>query len=258
MQQWRKIYGSILECEELGYLPIQIRNLYIGTILIADDDGRFKASPRYIKAKIFPYDDFSHEQIRNWLFKLSNIKQLILYENDGEFYGYHPNWDKYNKVRDDRKVASNLPKPTIDNQVTTNRQPDDNQMTTKCQTDDGVERIEKKEKNRKEKIILHSGEAASKINHLINLFKEVNPSYKQIFKNKTQRACLDRLIKEHTYEKVEAMIMALPQIIGKKYAPRITTPYQLEIKLGDLVAFVKQETSQQPIVAPAFKKDEST
>lgn len=34
---------------------------------------------------------------------------------------------------------------------------------------------------------------------------------------------------------------ALPNIITQPYTPKITTPYQLEKKLGELIAFVNQK-----------------
>jgi hypothetical protein len=41
----------------------------------------------------------------------------------------------------------------------------------------------------------------------------------------------------------------LPKIIGKPYAPRITTPLQLEQKLADLIVYLKQEKNKKPSVA---------
>jgi len=79
------------------------------------------------------------------------------------------------------------------------------------------------------------------LNELIELFEPVNPSYKRIFSNTTQRKCLERLVKEHGEEKIAWAIRALEKTNQMKYAPTITTPYQLEEKLGQLVAFVQRE-----------------
>ena len=136
MQQWRKIYGSILDDEKLATLPIQIRWLKLGTILISDDDGRFKATPRYVKAKVFPYDDFSPEQVKNWLLILAENCLLFVYKVGGETYGQHPNWEEFNSVRKDRYLPSKLPPFTQKN----------NQVATTCQPNDNREKKEKKEK----------------------------------------------------------------------------------------------------------------
>jgi phage replication O-like protein O len=88
-----------------------------------------------------------------------------------------------------------------------------------------------------------------KVNHFLGLFKNINPSYERFFSNKTERACMDRLIKKYGEVKVENMILALPGIVSKKYAPQITTPYALEAKLGDLLMFMKKENYGQSKVA---------
>lgn len=82
---------------------------------------------------------------------------------------------------------------------------------------------------------------------LIYLFKEVNPSYEILFSRKNQTEALSRLVKKYGREKVEQVIRALPEIITRKYAPRVTTPIQLEQKLGELIAFYKQEQSKGEI-----------
>jgi len=84
------------------------------------------------------------------------------------------------------------------------------------------------------------------INHFIDKFKLVNPSYEKLFGNKTQRKSIENLLDKLGPEKLEKLIDFLPAIFGKPYAPRITTPYQLEEKLGDLIAYIKAERSKKP------------
>jgi hypothetical protein len=83
--------------------------------------------------------------------------------------------------------------------------------------------------------------SGKQINDLVKLFEPINPSYEKLYKNTSQRAALERLVKKWGYEKTENLVKALPQIISRKYAPRITTPYQLEDKLGELKIFYEQE-----------------
>ncbi len=87
------------------------------------------------------------------------------------------------------------------------------------------------------------GVAGKEINDLIGFFKEVNPNYEILFKNKNQRVALERMVKKFGFEKMENGIKFLPQIIGQKYAPTITTPIQLENKMGELINFIKKERS---------------
>lgn len=93
--------------------------------------------------------------------------------------------------------------------------------------------------------------AGKEINDLITLFKNVNPSYDRLFVNKTQRAALERLVKKWGEEKVGNMVNILPQTNPKQFAPTITTPLELENKLGSLVNFLNKEKSNQPKVIKA-------
>jgi hypothetical protein len=82
------------------------------------------------------------------------------------------------------------------------------------------------------------------IDELIGMFKTINPTYQRLFGNSTERQALERLVKQFGFDKVANMIQYLPSIFGKPYAPRITTPYQLEKKLADLLAFIQEERSK--------------
>lgn len=79
------------------------------------------------------------------------------------------------------------------------------------------------------------------INPVIELFKDINPSYTRLYAQKPQRAALERLIKTHGIEKITSVITFLPRSNGAKYAPTITTPIQLEIKLGELLAWSQKQ-----------------
>lgn len=82
------------------------------------------------------------------------------------------------------------------------------------------------------------------INDLIKLFEPVNPSYKQLFKNKTERESLRRLVEQYGLEDLKRKIGALPRIISMPYAPKIIRPSLLESKMGELNAFVEQERNK--------------
>jgi len=82
----------------------------------------------------------------------------------------------------------------------------------------------------------------NEINELLGLFEIVNPMIN--YGNKTQRGAMDRMLKRFGKAKLESVIRALPGIISKPFAPRVTTPVQLENKLGELIAFYKQDQAK--------------
>jgi len=98
---------------------------------------------------------------------------------------------------------------------------------------------------KKNKIIATQGVAGKEVNSLMELFKEVNPSYKLLFSNKTQRKAMERMLKQYGWEKLERMIKGLKKIFGQPYAPTITTPYQLESKMGDYINYVLKKSKEK-------------
>lgn len=111
-----------------------------------------------------------------------------------------------------------------------------------------LNRVDKNVRNKEDNTVDNTVKTTSSkaaINPLIELFREVNPTYENLFKNKTQRKALENLVKKFGKEKVEEIIKVLPITNSKIYAPTITTPYQLEKDLGKLMAYVKKEKSNK-------------
>lgn len=79
---------------------------------------------------------------------------------------------------------------------------------------------------------------------LIDSFKDVNPSYKNFFKNKSQRAALSRLIEVHGFDVVQRVIQVLPKTNLIKFMPNITTPYQLEMKWAQFENQMKRKQEE--------------
>lgn len=85
------------------------------------------------------------------------------------------------------------------------------------------------------------GLTALEFQNLIDNFKPINPLYLDFYRNTTQRKALESIAKQITYEKLLNTILALPDIVSRPFAPKITTPVELKRDLGKLVLFVKQE-----------------
>lgn len=88
------------------------------------------------------------------------------------------------------------------------------------------------------------GATGKEINDLIDLFKPVNPNHEMLFRNKSQRSALERMVKKHGIEKIRWAIEHLPKTNKERFAPTITTPYQLEMKLGDLISFFQKKKAE--------------
>lgn len=87
------------------------RLFFLGMINHADDEGRLLADPAFLRARIFPYDDFSLEDTRVMLDHILKINpNLQLYQNDGENYLSFRNWSRYQKPS--HPQPSKLPPPS--------------------------------------------------------------------------------------------------------------------------------------------------
>lgn len=80
---------------------------------------------------------------------------------------------------------------------------------------------------------------------IIEAFKEVNPAVGRLYAMKVQRDAADRLIGIFGEEKLLQMISVLKTVNEMPYAPKATTPLQFEAKVGQIMAFVKQEENKR-------------
>lgn len=105
----RMIDDSMWSNERFAEMPMGARLLQIGVINHADDQGRMKANPVYLRAQIFPYDDIAPGQIQEWLNIMAANNTIILYEADGRVYLQLTNWWKYQALQ--YAQPSQFPRP---------------------------------------------------------------------------------------------------------------------------------------------------
>ena len=68
--------------------------------------------------------------------------------------------------------------------------------------------------------------------------------YTGLYKNKTQRDCPSRVLKTIGEKDLRMILEKLPKTNGMKFAPIITTPFELEKKLGKLFFYLKQQKKE--------------
>lgn len=91
----RMLDGSIWSNEHFADLPPMARLLLIGIINLADDQGRMKAHPAYLRSQVFPYDDVALDDVLGWLARIEANDTVRLYEVDGKQYLQLTNWWQY-------------------------------------------------------------------------------------------------------------------------------------------------------------------
>lgn len=82
---------------------------------------------------------------------------------------------------------------------------------------------------------------APSVDWLMRKFEPVNINYEKLLTNITEKKALERLVERFGMEEIAEVIEALPKLLKSRYAPTITSPYELEKKLPHLMAFMEKE-----------------
>jgi len=105
----RMLDSAIWKNEKFGVMPPMARLLAIGIINQADDQGRGKAHPVYLRSQIFPYDDVTAGDVAGWLAMVAENETILIYQVDGKDYYQILNWWAYQSHQ--YAMPSQYPKP---------------------------------------------------------------------------------------------------------------------------------------------------
>lgn len=110
MARKRMISPSMWESESFSELNDVAKLVFISLISHADDEGRGKASPAYIKSMTFPNDENRRvADIKSALSEIARCMSVQFYSADGRDYYVMTNWTEYQKI--DKPTKSKLPPP---------------------------------------------------------------------------------------------------------------------------------------------------
>ena len=146
---------------------------------------------------------------------------------DNNSYSFNKNWE-------DWVVHKRVPSTQSDTTAST-------RLDTKGSTQSGTYK-RKKETITKETPAQSAGNTT---NAFISLFKEINPSYEQLFKRPPQRAAADRLLKLHDFDWWQRFMPAYATALEDRYCPRATTPMKMEDKIGDIEHYGRSKKAEK-------------
>ena len=112
MARRRMIDPNFWGSEDVSRLPIFSRLLLIGMISNADDEGRGRANPAYLRAIVFPYDDIPTREISSALADITKWIHVKVYTVDGQTYYSLTKWKDWQRV--DSPKSSIIPAPPDD------------------------------------------------------------------------------------------------------------------------------------------------
>jgi hypothetical protein len=90
---------NIWTSEDMSRLTIQQRLLVIGLFSNADDHGKGKSNPAYIRSMVFPYDDIPLSEIKSDMEAISSVINIEFYEVNSNSYYRFTGWDKWQTVQ---------------------------------------------------------------------------------------------------------------------------------------------------------------
>lgn len=238
MAKARMISRSISTSRKLARVDDRAALLFTWIQPHTDDYGRMEGDAMTVRAKVCPMRPYTDDDVEASLEVLNKIGLILRYKVDGEQYVQVCGFEEHQTFKTDRPRKSEYPAPPegmvcqlepLGNQniPTGNKRP---------------RKLSQVKVSKGKPITAQSavGEGAL-INKVMEGFKVVNPSYSRLYAQKPQRAALGRLIKQYGVEKLEGMIAYLPTSNAARYAPTITTPYELEKNLGKLLAWAQKE-----------------
>lgn len=108
MARKRMIDPSIWQSEDFGKLSTLAKIVFIGLFSLADDEGRGRCNPVYLKSTLFPYEEnIRSTDIDKTLSEISSNMSIVLYSCNGSSYYSLLSWNEFQKI--DRPSQSKIP-----------------------------------------------------------------------------------------------------------------------------------------------------
>ncbi len=108
MARKRMIDPNIWQSEDFSKLSTLGKLVFIGLFSLADDEGRGRCNPVYLKSTLFPYEEgIRSADIDKTLSEISSNMSVIFYSCDGSSYYSLYNWNTWQKI--DKPSQSKIP-----------------------------------------------------------------------------------------------------------------------------------------------------
>lgn len=147
MARKRMIDPNIWQSEDFSKLSTLAKLVFIGLFSLADDEGRGRSNPVYLKSTLFPYEEgIRSTDIDKTLSEISSNMSVIFYTCDGSSYYSLYNWNTWQKI--DKPSQSKIPEY---DEKTMKKIFDDNSTSPRRMVAPNKKGIEKEKKGKEEK-----------------------------------------------------------------------------------------------------------
>lgn len=108
MARKRMIDPNIWQSEDFSKLSTLSKLVFIGLFSLADDEGKGRCNPVYLRSTLFPYDEgIRSTDIDKTLSEISSNMSILFYSCNGSNYYRLTNWNIWQKI--DRPSDSKIP-----------------------------------------------------------------------------------------------------------------------------------------------------
>jgi hypothetical protein len=137
MARIRSIKPEFWVSEQIAECSPSARLTFVGLWNFSDDKGVHPAKPKTLKAELYPMDDFSADDVADWIAELIGAGLVATFESGGEKYWHVTGWEKHQKI--DRPSFKH-PAPPASNSASTRRKIDEPSTTSHRAPPPGVDR----------------------------------------------------------------------------------------------------------------------
>lgn len=225
MARYRMIKPEFWEDDKFGECSPTARLLFLAMLNFADDEGYLEHRVKWLKAKCLPYDDAEIDALLTELYAIGRIEV-----RNGIIW--IKNFLKHQKVE--------KPRPSDLSQKFKVSVTPPRKLTEESPPKD---KISKEKLSEEISTIVNGDKSPDEVNEIFKIFYQINPTIK--FGSKTCRAAVVELVAKFGFENTKKFAESAVALHGVKFAPTITTPYQLKEKLSVLVAYLKANSTGQ-------------
>ncbi len=109
MAKARMLHKKISVSVQVNRLTLPARLLFTWMIPHADDEGKMKGDPEFIKATVVPMVRWSFKKIREYLEEIEGKGLIYYWQENGEWFIEFIRWKEHQYIQKDRFKSSDLP-----------------------------------------------------------------------------------------------------------------------------------------------------
>lgn len=98
MAKARMLHQKISRSLQVNRLSLSAKLLFTWMIAHADDEGRLRGEPEFVKATVVPMSKWSHKRIEKYLQELKNEKLIYYWQENDDWVVEFVKWNSHQRI----------------------------------------------------------------------------------------------------------------------------------------------------------------